>query len=251
MRNYYGDLCTRMYELLHPEAPPEELEFYLSFARPGDNILEALCGSGRFLVPFLDRGFRVSGVDLSGDMLARLRQKAPDARVTQSDILTFAPEERFDYIFISSGSVSLFTDMELCRQVLRRLKDLLLPEGILVFAVDTIANRCPDGTDYQTTSSAKTEDGCDLVLKTKNRFDPATQTQFSPGIYQLYRDGRLLAREEMDFQTHLYRFGELEPYLKEIGFPQVRTYRSFSKELAGGDQCDMFLFACGFDGERV
>ena len=27
-RNYYGSLCTEMYEILHKEAPQEELEFY-------------------------------------------------------------------------------------------------------------------------------------------------------------------------------------------------------------------------------
>lgn len=31
-RNYYGSLCTEMYEILHKEAPQEELEFYLSYA---------------------------------------------------------------------------------------------------------------------------------------------------------------------------------------------------------------------------
>lgn len=39
-------------------------------------ILEPLCGSGRFLVPFLARGFDISGMDLSEEMLAKLRQKA-------------------------------------------------------------------------------------------------------------------------------------------------------------------------------
>ena len=48
----------------------------------------------------------------------------------------------------------------------------------------------------------------------------------------------------MDFQTHLYRFGEMEQYLKEIGFSSVRTYSSFQKEIAVDDQCEMFLFEC-------
>lgn len=32
--NDYGNLCTQMYELLHPAADEQELEFYLSYARP-------------------------------------------------------------------------------------------------------------------------------------------------------------------------------------------------------------------------
>ena len=50
IKNYYGNLCTEMYEILHKEAPQDELEFYLSYAEKGMSILEPMCGSGRFLV---------------------------------------------------------------------------------------------------------------------------------------------------------------------------------------------------------
>lgn len=44
-------------------------------------------------------------------MLGRLRKKTPNACVIQADLLlAFAPEERFDYIFILACSIGLFTD---------------------------------------------------------------------------------------------------------------------------------------------
>lgn len=168
---------------------------------------------------------------MSGEMLSKLKEKAPNARVVQADVTEYCPDETFDYIFISSGSVSLFTDMDLCRKLLYQLKGLLAPEGRLVFAVDTIANRCPDDSGYSVSASVKTKDGLDLVLKSKNTFDPSSQTQFSPGIYELYQGTTLLQSEEMDFQTHLYRFGEMERCVAELGFPSVKTYSSFLKTL--------------------
>lgn len=48
----------------------------------------------------------------------------------------------------------------------------------------------------------------------------------------------------MDFQTHLYKFGEMENYLREAGFTEIKTYSSFEKEIAIDDCCDMFLFEC-------
>ena len=39
-QNYYGSLCTEMYELLHKKAPEDELNFYLSYAEQGLKILE-------------------------------------------------------------------------------------------------------------------------------------------------------------------------------------------------------------------
>ena len=65
IKNYYGNLCTEMYEILHKEAPLDELGFYISYAEKGMSILEPLCGSGRFLVPFLEKGFDIVGMDLS------------------------------------------------------------------------------------------------------------------------------------------------------------------------------------------
>ena len=46
-QNYYGELCTELYEILHEKAPQDELDFYLSYAGKDKKILEPLCGSGR------------------------------------------------------------------------------------------------------------------------------------------------------------------------------------------------------------
>ena len=34
-QNYYGSLCSDMYEILHKQAPQDELNFYLSYAEKG------------------------------------------------------------------------------------------------------------------------------------------------------------------------------------------------------------------------
>lgn len=137
--------------------------------------------------------------------------------------------------------------MGLCKTILKALKEMLSPKGKLVFAVDTIANRCPDDSDYKLSLSVKTKEGFDLILKSKNQYDVQTQTQFSPGIYELYNGTELLRSERMDFQTHLYTFGEMEQYLKEMGFKDVKTYSSFQKEIAANSECEMFLFECSND----
>ena len=162
-QNYYGSLCTEMYEILHEQAPQDELDFYLSY-------------------------FDISGMDLSGEMLAKLKQKAPDAKVIQADIINYAVAEQFDYIFIPSGSISLFTDMRMCQGILQKMKELLAPGGKFVFAVD----RCEEDSDYKVNVSVKTKEGYDLILKGKNHYDEKSQTQFSPSIYELYHGAELL-----------------------------------------------------------
>lgn len=244
IKNYYGSLCTEMYEILHSKAPEDELAFYLSYAKNGDKILEPLCGSGRFLVPFLERGFDIAGIDMSREMLVKLTEKAPGAKVDKADILEYDSEEKYDYIFISSGSVSLFTDLNVCRKILMKMKELLKKDGKFVFAVDTVACRCPDDADYKISISVKTKEGYDLILKGKNYFDEKTGTQYSPSIYELHNGKELLIREDMDFQTHLYKLGEMEEYLKDIGFTHVCVYMDYEKTIAENDLTEMFLYEC-------
>ena len=245
-KNYYGSLCTEMYEILHKEAPQDELKFYLSYAEKGMSVLEPLCGSGRFLVPFLEKGFFIKGVDNSKEMLGKLLEKAPDAVVVKSGIEEYQNEERFDYIFISSGSVSLFTDMEFCKNILSKMKELLKPGGKFVFAVDTVADRCPDCDEYKVSVTVTTKENYQLVLKSKSYYDETTHTQFGPSLYELYDGEELLQQEEMDFQTHLYEMGEMEAILEEIGFTNVTVYSSFEKEIAGTNETEMFLYECSF-----
>lgn len=38
-KNYYNTLCSQMYDILHNEAPEDELNFYLSYADKNQNIL--------------------------------------------------------------------------------------------------------------------------------------------------------------------------------------------------------------------
>lgn len=207
-------------------------------------ILEPLCGSGRFLVPFLARGFDISGMDLSEEMLAKLKQKAPGAKVIQADILKYSTEEKFDYIFIPSGSVSLFTDMNMCKSILKKMKELLAPGGKFVFAVDTVFDKCAEDSEYKTGISVKTKEGFDLILKGKNHYDENSQTQFSPSIYELYNGAELLQSENMDFQTHLYHYGEMEQYLRACGFGNILAYSTYQKEIAVDDACEMFIYEC-------
>lgn len=46
----------------------------------------------------------------------------------------------------------------------------------------------------------------------------------------------------MDFRTHLYRLGEMEGLLQEMGFAQARAYSSFAKEPALDDMGEMLLY---------
>ncbi|MBV2156004.1 bifunctional 2-polyprenyl-6-hydroxyphenol methylase/3-demethylubiquinol 3-O-methyltransferase UbiG [Kitasatospora sp. SUK 42] len=65
----------------------------------GANILELGCGVGRMTHPLTDRGFTVTAVDESAEMLARVRA---EVRTVRSPIERLDLGERFDVVMLAS-----------------------------------------------------------------------------------------------------------------------------------------------------
>lgn len=67
---------------------------------PGGRILDAGCGPGLVAEAFLSAGHRVHGVDLSGEMVRRARERCARfgdrARFEQGSVLELAPDAAFD-----------------------------------------------------------------------------------------------------------------------------------------------------------
>lgn len=68
---------------------------------PGDHVLELGCGTGSNTRLLVERGVRVTALDLSEPMLEVARRKVPGARFLAADILTYQPDQPVDACLIS------------------------------------------------------------------------------------------------------------------------------------------------------
>jgi SAM-dependent methyltransferase len=70
--NTYQTLCTQFYDIDKPDAPADALKFYMDYADKADGrIFEPMCGTGRFLIPMLQKGFDIVGSDGSPHMFVK------------------------------------------------------------------------------------------------------------------------------------------------------------------------------------
>lgn len=79
MFSHYGQLCTEVYDLTKPVgySMGGDIEYYRDRLQTCQGrILEAAVGTGRVLIPLLESGLTVDGLDYSPEMLASCRNHA-------------------------------------------------------------------------------------------------------------------------------------------------------------------------------
>lgn len=139
----------------------------------GAAILDVGCGTGRHAVPLAQRGFAVTGVDISAGMLAKARQRAEQACVQvdwrEADARCFKVDKRFDAaICLCEGGFGLMSaggdPIEQPLAILRNINAALKPDAPCVFtvlsALRLIRRHTPEGV-------------------AAGRFDPLTLTEVS------------------------------------------------------------------------
>ncbi|MFF9400537.1 methyltransferase domain-containing protein [Streptomyces sp. NPDC014744] len=106
---------------------------------PRSRVLDLCCGPGLFLVPLADRGFDVTGVDLSESMLERARsaceEAGADVRLVRGDMLTYTAPGAFDVVLNVFTSFGYFDDPDDNLRVLSNAWESLAPDGQLLVDV--------------------------------------------------------------------------------------------------------------------
>jgi len=109
----YGTLATEVYDLDKPIGSSfGDVEYYRrKLAGITGRILEPATGTGRILIPLLQSGLDVEGLDTSPDMLAVCRQhchdRGLDPVLRQADMTTFAQAGAYQAVIIPAGSYSM------------------------------------------------------------------------------------------------------------------------------------------------
>jgi len=98
-------------------------------------ILDVGCGSGGHAIILGQKGYRVTGMDLSSEMVAKAKEKAKnlDIDFCVSDMTDFHFAQKYDVavsLFCSMGYLNREVDMQ---KALQCIRNTLRPGGLLVF----------------------------------------------------------------------------------------------------------------------
>lgn len=183
--------------------------------------VDLACGTGSVSVLLAEQGLRVTGVDLSEEMLTVAQQKAdglknPPRFVCQS-LQQLTLPRGVDLAVCALDSLDYITDPDDCAEAIRRVYRALNPGGIFIFDVNTPEKlRAMDGQVFL-------DEDDDVYCVWRGEFDEKTNI-CSYGMDLFQRQGRLWHRFFEEHREYAYSAVQLTGYLREAGYTDIRVY---------------------------
>jgi SAM-dependent methyltransferase len=145
----YTEAFARVYNLLWTgfarDVAPRLFDFYTrtDLAAREKTLLDLCCGTGQLSLYFLERGFHVTGLDLSEGMLAHARaNNAPfvesgAARFVQGDAASFTLNQRFGLVVSTFDALNHLPSFDALRDCFACVHAVTLPDGTFIFDLNT------------------------------------------------------------------------------------------------------------------
>lgn len=131
----------RLTENVEYEARSEYISGFFSRygIKQGDSVLDVACGTGRLSKLLSDKGYAVSGLDLSEDMLVQASKRcAGDVLLYNSDMTSFEFDKPFNACVCSLDAVNHLESIDEVKKCFSCIAKSLLQGGIFIFDVNTI-----------------------------------------------------------------------------------------------------------------
>ena len=166
--NHFGERVAVRYDetsadMFEPAAVDPVVDFLAGLAGEGA-ALEFGIGTGRIALPLARRGVRVHGIDLSEEMVARLRAKpgADGIGVTIGDFATTAVDGAFRVVYLVFNTINNLTSQDEQVACFRNAAAHLVPGGCFVIEVGVPAlQRLPPGETVRAFTVGPTRLGFD------------------------------------------------------------------------------------------
>ena len=189
--------------------------------RPVRRVVELACGTGSLACLLARRGYSVTAVDFSPDMLTAAEQKCRGLDVTllcQDMSRLELPPGQTDAVICCLDSVNYITRPAALRRAFRRIYGALAPGGLFLFDVKTPA--ALEGADGQTYLDE--DDGIYCVWRA-DWYPRRRVCAYGLDLF-LQNEAGLWERGGEYHEEYAYTMDELDGFLREAGFRRVRQY---------------------------
>jgi SAM-dependent methyltransferase len=202
---------------------------------PGARVLDLCCGAGHVLAALVERGFRVTGLDSSAEMVRLARQNAPGAEAVEGDARSFQLPEPVDAALSTFNSLAHIPSLEEMARVFRCVHSALAPGAPFLFDLSTEEAYA---THWRGSFGIVAEEHACIV---RPSYDPERRVGRND-ITIFHRDGQW-RRVDLVITQRCYSEEELRGALSAAGFADIRTFDGERDIGLQGDAGRIFFLA--------
>jgi SAM-dependent methyltransferase len=240
----YGKLASEVYDLDKPIGHSfGDVEYYCrQLAGVTGRILEPATGTGRILIPLLESGLEVEGLDSSPDMLAVCRKNCENHGLSpvlrEGDMTTFTQPGAYAAVIVPAGSIVLLDGRQETERALAAFYESLAPGGRLI--LDVPPPRLVTGPEPM---RHWRRDPYLWTLQTMHiEHDPAASQKTRFLRYEKWHDGRLSETELQRFRLQLWSQTEFGQMLAAAGFTGISVTADYQDSREPGPDSEDWTF---------
>ena len=201
------------------------VEFYMEILRREGitprTVVDLACGTGSVTEILARKGYRVTGVDMSEEMLTEAAMKTMDMEQPPMYSCQLLQNLRLprgvDMAVCALDSLDYILDPDDCKEAIRRSYKALNPGGIFIFDVNT-----PEKLRAMDDQVFLDEDD-DVYCVWRGEFDEETNI-CSYGMDLFQREGNMWRRSFEEHREYAYSQEQLTGFLKDAGFTHIEVY---------------------------
>ena len=201
------------------------VEFYMEILRREGlsprTVVDLACGTGSVTEILARKGYRITGVDMSEEMLTEAAMKTMDMEQPPMYSCQLLQNLRLprgvDMAVCALDSLDYILDPADCKEAIRRAYKALNPGGIFIFDVNT-----PEKLRAMDDQVFLDEDD-DVYCVWRGEFDEETNI-CSYGMDLFQREGNMWRRSFEEHREYAYSREQLTGFLKDAGFTHIEVY---------------------------
>jgi SAM-dependent methyltransferase len=255
---HYGDLCSEVYDLTKPvNRDYPDVGYYMrrlsQLGDAGCRSLEVATGTGRLLIPLLEAGFEVDGVDNSVQMLDLCRRSCEARGLTpdlyEADIRSMSLPRVYEAIIVSFGSFMLLEDRTDAVGALENFARHLSPGGRLFIDLELPSLEDLRNGERRHVQTVQCPDGSRITVEEAVTCDLLEQVNSSLLHYERVRDGRVVETELQRLPVRWYGRHEFTSLLRETGFTGVELCADYQEGTQPTRESTHLCFSASYTGD--
>ena len=238
-----------LYDLLYNDVT-EDIQMYIDLLKEQKNILEFGAGTGRITIPLAKKEHYIDAVDLSNNMLNKLKNKIENDDYLKEHIkpilgnmCSYNSDKKYDVILIPLTSFNyLLTDNEQ-EQCLLSVKNNLLDGG---FAIIELLSKntffdTNQSEDFVFIKRISIDDNTYYDYYRNTKLDLENRKIYQRRLFKCYINNKFISKDELEWENRFVTIEDFTSLTEKVGLEIEQIYGNCQLDVYNEDSEDVFI----------